>query len=183
VLSSLKRATVETLSITPRKDGKVEIVLRVLADHERLVDCSAQFIRAGCESFRLWDIFKTIAPNIEDDVLRSQEASNISPAVPTVYGESGVDADAPVHGLNFSHLRTEVRPANDDAMNETRLPFNRHDIFSSLQRIEAQLINIGESMCDHDHEVRNGLVTVKLIAAKLKTEEQIATALSEAEVA
>lgn len=87
-LNVLKKATIETMGVTPRRDGKVEIILRVLADHEGLTDCAAKFIKAGCESFKLFDVFKSV------DLTAASVVSVVPPGAP----------------LDFSPLRT---PANE----------------------------------------------------------------------
>jgi hypothetical protein len=119
-LSALKKATIETLGITPRRDGKVEIVLRVLADHHALTECAAQFIRAGVESFKLFDIFKAIAPSDQEDFGLGAKPSSIGPDILSLDRQGRVRMAGPV---NIDHLREvngERPPANDNREAELR---------------------------------------------------------------
>jgi hypothetical protein len=120
-LSALKRATIETLGITPRRDGKVEIVLRVLADHERLTDCAAKFIKAGVESFKLTDVFKAIAPAWDqDDFGLSAEPPRIGPDVLPFDRQSSVRVPGPIDVSDACGCHAEGTGANDNGVTQPR---------------------------------------------------------------
>jgi hypothetical protein len=148
--SVLRKATVETLSITPRRDGKVEIVLRVLADHERLTECAAKFIRAGCESFRLLDVFKHIAPfENEADFSLGAEPPRISPDVLPFDGERRVRMTGPVDVNHIRSVDTKGTTANDNAMTQRCLAahfteLSIQDLASLLGTVEALRKEVAE---------------------------------------
>jgi hypothetical protein len=123
-ITALKKATIETLGITPRRDGKVEIVLRVLADHERLTECAAKFIRAGCESFRLLDVFKAIAPTDEHDIFLRSKAPDVRPDVPALDSERSVSVSGAVDVHDVGDMSAERPPSNDNALAELRRAAN-----------------------------------------------------------
>lgn len=124
-LNVLKKATIETMGVTPRRDGKVEIILRVLADHEGLTDCAAKFIRAGCESFKLFDVFKVVAPT--DDAT--------APAEPL---------PAP-SGLDFSPMRPF---ANDNVLLAFQRPPDMETLMELLEVVRQEVLANRKALAD-----------------------------------
>ena len=141
-VNSLRKATIETMSITPRRDGKVEIVLRVLAEHVGLTECASKFLRAGVESFRLLDIFKAIAPSDEDDFGLSPEPSGVGPDVLPFNSDRRVRMTGPVDVDHLSSIDAEGTTANDNREAELRsaaslTELSIHDLATLLGLLET----------------------------------------------
>jgi hypothetical protein len=160
-LSSLKKATVETMSITPRRDGKVEIVLRVLADHEGLTECAARFIRAGIQSFQLLDVFKHLAPWDQDDFGLSAEPSGVSPDVLPLDRQGRVRVPGPVNVDHVRDVNGERPTANDNREAQLRRSprlgeLSIHDLASLmglLETIRHEVLKTQDLIEEHDRSV------------------------------
>lgn len=60
--NTIPRATIETVAIDPREDGKVEVTFKITADQKRLIECAVYFIKYGMAGVELLEVFNAIAP-------------------------------------------------------------------------------------------------------------------------
>ena len=160
-VNSLRKATIETLGITPRRDGKVEIVLRVLADHSALTDCAARFIKAGCESFRITDVFKALAPSEEDHFGLSAEPPGIRPHTLSFDSQRRVRVTGPVDVGDLGNVNGERPTSNDNGVAQLRsaphlAELSIHDLatlLGLLETIRQEVLKNRELLAEHDTHV------------------------------
>jgi hypothetical protein len=155
-VSALKRATIETVAIDPKADGKVEVTFRIIADQKGLTDCAAAFIQAGVSGLELLDVFSVLLPaNLELGL----EPPGVSPNVVPLDRVRGVSGAPAVSGYDFSEMNAPLTAAHEDGVTGAGLTalYAFHDVSSRLSHCEGLLAAIYRMLTDHDHWARNSI--------------------------
>jgi hypothetical protein len=167
-VSAVRRATIETVAIDPRQDGKVEVTFRVTADQKGLTDCAAAFIKAGVSGLEVLDVFSVIFP---PEITLGLEPANVSPNIVALDSVRSVRGASAVAGCDFSEMNAPLTASHKDALTAANDPSNLtplHDVALRLLNLEGMVTTIYHMLRDHDHASRNDMQAISYGMEKLK---------------